>query len=329
MRPLHWIERVAVATVLVFAPGCERDTSSLEPLPPNTDPVVFSDNFGDAVDFQAFSGSKLDAVTMDPVERFQGAASLKVSVPAPGPSAGYSGGAFTTTKSRDLSPYNALTFWARASKAAQLDVAGLGNDNTGTSKYTAEWRSISLTTTWAKYVVPIPLPERLGRERGLFFFAEGPEGIAAYDIWFDEIQFETIASIANPRPFMTTRTVGGFIGATVPVEGTRTTFSVNGVDQTIVHMPGYFTFLVSDDNVAVVTDGVIRVTGGGHATISGKLGTVDVDGQVTLNATAPPGTAAPTPTRAPGDVISLFSNAYTSVPVSRWSANWTRPTSPI
>ncbi len=37
--------------------------------------------------------------------------------------------------------------------------------------------------------------------------------------------------------------------------------------------------------------------------------------------TDPPG-AAPTPTVAPSDVISLFSNAYMNVPVDTWSADW-------
>lgn len=37
---------------------------------------------------------------------------------------------------------------------------------------------------------------------------------------------------------------------------------------------------------------------------------------------AAPDNPAPTLTAAPGDVISLFSNAYTNVPVDTWSAGW-------
>lgn len=37
---------------------------------------------------------------------------------------------------------------------------------------------------------------------------------------------------------------------------------------------------------------------------------------------AAPNNAAPIPTAAPGNVISLFSNAYTNVPVDTWSAGW-------
>jgi hypothetical protein len=64
------------------------------------------------------------------------------------------------------------------------------------------------------------------------------------------------------------------------------------------------------------------VVGGGSATITGKLGTVDATGEVTVNATAPPATAPPVPTVPSADVISLFSNAYSSVTVDTWSANW-------
>ncbi|TFG37215.1 MAG: glycosyl hydrolase family protein, partial [Candidatus Aminicenantes bacterium] len=40
-----------------------------------------------------------------------------------------------------------------------------------------------------------------------------------------------------------------------------------------------------------------------------------------VSATVPSG-PAPTPTIQPGDVVSLFSDAYTNVPVTTWSADW-------
>ncbi len=322
MNRRHMTGTAAVAAILCVA-GCERDISGLQPVPLDSNPVVFLDAFEGGLDFQAFQGSRLDAVSIDTNERYQGSASLKVTVPAPGSTTGgYAGGAFTTRPARDLSSYNALTFWAKAGKAAVLDVAGLGNDNTGTSKYEASQSAIALTTTWRKYVIPIPLPERLSAERGLFFFAEGPEGAASYDIWFDEIQFETVTIISNPRPSMTTRTAGGFVGATVTVEGTRTVFSVAGTDRTIGHQPGYFTFLSSNEDVAVVRNGSIQVVGGGTAMITALLGAVPVSGTVTLNTSAVPPTAAPAPTLPAGNVIALYSNSYAAVPVDTWSATW-------
>ena len=75
---------------------------------------------------------------------------------------------------RDLSGYNALTFWAKASINATLNVAGLGNDNTGTSRFTAEQSGIAVTPAWTKYIIPIPDAPELDQERGMFYFAEGP-----------------------------------------------------------------------------------------------------------------------------------------------------------
>jgi len=329
-RSMHLVPRVAwaalvglLACIALAAASCSRDSDTLQPAPPNTDPIVFDDNYGAYTTFQAFLGSKVDAVVVDTAEKHLGTASLRITVPAPGdPGGGYAGGAFTTDRSRQLTGYDALTFWAKASIAADLDVAGLGNDNTGTSKYEAKWAAIPLTTSWAKYVIPIPLPEKLVSEGGLFFFAEGPEGGQGYQLWFDEVRFETLGTITNPRPSLTSKTVGTFVGATVNVDGSQTIFDVAGADETIEHMPGYFTFTSSNDTVATITDGVIHVNGSGTATISAKLDTVDVTGAVTVNATAPPATAPPAPTVPPADVISLFSNAYTSVTVDTWSADW-------
>ncbi len=58
--------------------------------------------------------------------------SLKISVPKrDDPDGGYAGGAFVAQNARDLSGYNALTFWAKASRAEVFDVVGFANDNTG------------------------------------------------------------------------------------------------------------------------------------------------------------------------------------------------------
>lgn len=98
---------ISISMILAAVAGC-RSLSDLEPAPPNTDPIVFDDQFGSHVDYQAFLGSKVDAVTIDSDEKVIGSASLGVIIPADG----WSGGAFTTSLRRDLSGYDALTFWA-------------------------------------------------------------------------------------------------------------------------------------------------------------------------------------------------------------------------
>jgi hypothetical protein len=58
--------------------------------------------------------------------------------------------------------------------------------------------------------------------------------------------------------------------------------------------------------------------------LSGDLSTVYVDNVYFYRVVAPPEptAAAPTPTYPAANVISLFSNAYTNVPVDTWSAGW-------
>ena len=103
----------------------------------------------------------------------------------------------------------------------------------------------------------------------------------------------------------------------------RTTFTVDGGDQVIEHSANYFNFESSNTDVAIINEaGRVEVVGEGFSSISAKLGDVDAQGGILLAATAPPPTAAPTPTRPPSDVISLFSNAYTNNPVDTFSAEW-------
>jgi len=310
------------ATALLGGAGCSRDTGGLDPAQANTDPIVFIDDFSSGVDFQAFQYSDENALSQDPTGGLEGTNALKVSVPGPG---AFAGGAFVSFEGRDLSGYNALTFYARASTDNVFDIVGLGNDNTGASKYMASWSNFEITDTWQKFIVPIPLPEKLSFEKGLFFFAEAvPDGYPAYDVWFDDVKFESVENISNPRPSMDEVTLEPFLGSTVEIEGTKTVFDVGGTDQTIDHLPGYFTFTSSDEEVAEVTNGEIVVVGVGLAEITAKMDTITVDGTVTLNTTAAPVTAAPTPTEPASEVISLFSNApgYTNVPVDTWAATW-------
>ena len=321
-----WIRLVVLATLLAcFAPACERDTAGLAPARPLNDPLVFQDNFAAGVTYQAFLGSKLDAIAIVTDEKAEGAASLKVIVPRAGDAGGgFAGGACPTGPARDLSGYNAMTFWAAASVPTTFDVVGLGNDNTGFSKYTAQWGGIALTAGWKKFIVPIPLPGKLVNEAGLFFFADGSENGGAINVWFDDIRFEKIATISNPRASMTPRSVGTFVGATVEMRDTRTTFNVAGTDQITEHMPGYFSFFSSNEQVARVVDGAVRVVGAGAATITAKLGDLDATGAVTLNAQDAPTTPAASPTLPQGSVLSMFSNAYSDVPVDTWLTDWSQ-----
>jgi len=288
---------------------------------------VFLDGFGPGVEFQAFGGSKLDALDIDVTVKYQGLRSMKFTVPSVGDPAGaFAGGAFTNEGGRNLTGYDALTFWAKASMVARIGVAGFGNDNTGTSRFVAQMTDLPVTTAWNKYVIPIPLSDKLEAEKGLFQLAAGAVDGAGYEVWFDEVQYERLGTIAQPRPAMATQTINVQVGDSANVEGTVVTFNVAGIDQTVQAAPGYFTFASSDSAVATVdADGLIRAVALGSATVTAKLGSVDATGAVTVNVgEAPPGPAeaAPTPTAPAGDVVSLFSNAYDDVTVGTWSAEW-------
>ena len=314
----------SVCVVLLLASGCSRDLGPLEPAPFPTDGIVFEDEFTGGVDFQAFSTSKVDALNIDRVDRYRGLTALRFTVPGPGdPSGGYVGGAFVSAIPRDLTGFNALTFRAKASTSAIFNTVGFGNDNTGSSRFVAEVVDLPLSTTWTRYVVPIPLASRLDRERGLFFLADAPEHDVGYELWLDDIQFETLGTIINPRPAIASRTVNGEVGGTLNVAGTRVTFDVAGRDVTVSAMPGYFTFQSTDESVAAVNDeGAVVLVGSGTATITASLGGTAADGAVTVNVSAPPQAGPPAPAFPAANVISLFSDAYDDVPVDTWSADW-------
>jgi len=303
--------------------GCGRRDIT-RPAAAVDDPLVFGDDFGDAVDYEAFAGSQFDAVTLDFDEFYAGSASLKINIPEPGyPNGTYAGGAFTTWNVRDLSGYNALTFYAKSSRNSTLDVVGLGNDNTGTSLYDASRSAVALTTDWQKIVIPIPDASKLLGEGGLFYYAEGHEMNQGFTVWFDEIMFENLGSITNPRPSMTTASVSTFAGGTAAIDGTQTIFDVGREDVLVSHMPAYFDFSSTDEMVATVIDGEILGVGGGTATITAMLDTVDVTGAVTATVVGAPSGPATPPTEDQADVISLLSDEYVDVAMETWHADWT------
>ena len=295
------------------------DEDIIGPAPFPTDPVVFVDEFGSSIEYQAFSNSHYEALT---VGQFDGSTALKFDVL----DTIFTGGAFVASIARDLSIYNALTFRAKASREVTLDVVGIGNDNTGGSIYTAELNNVALTTSWQTYTIPLPLAEKLLSERGMFYFAEGPEDGVGCSIWFDDIVFENISTITDVSPAITTESIDAEVGETLNIGNGLVTFDVNGTEIVVNAMPAYFTLISSNSAiVSVADDGVITTKAVGIATLTAKLGEIDATGTITVNvgdALPVPTTAAPSPTVDPADVVSLFSDSYTNANVSLWSTDW-------
>jgi len=321
----------------VAVTGCsERDAGDLGPAHGNTDPLVYGDAYGQNVYFQAFSGTFYQAVSQDSVYAYDGyapdgARSLKVSIPPAGSALGaYSGGVLTSAGPRDLSGYNALTFYARtdsgsvATPKVLLNEVGFGNDNTGTSLYGVSRANLPLSPDWTFQIIPIPDPSKLLSERGLFLFAEGlqPEYRNGYNIWFDEIRFAHLDNVEPFRPIMDSVSRQYFIGATVAITGTRTIFTIDGAYVPVNHAPAYFAYHSSDPAVARVEGGQVRVVGADTCVVTAKLGDLDVAGRMTIIGYAPPSAAAPVPTLPAGDVVSMFSDAYADVNVDTWNTNW-------
>ncbi len=332
-RSLYSLTLFVVLTALVAFNGCKRDLDLLNPAAYPKDAEIFSDGFGPGVQFQAFGDSKLDALTVTVDEKYSGTTSIKITVPNDGDqfcTYPYAGGVLVSAGGRDLTGYNALTLWAKSSvEVPSKFKIGIGNDNTGTSKYVAMQENLSLHTIWTKYILPIPDAAKLTKEKGLFLFAASNINGTGYNIWFDDIKFESIGTIISPRASITTGSFDNAIeGDTMLVNSSaiNVTFDLNGKDISVQASPSYLTYFSFPDSVATVnTDGVIRAAGPGNATVTAKLGSVDVTGKVKVNnvkaATGPAG-PAPTPLPTSDKVVSLFSNAYNNIPVDTWNANW-------
>ncbi len=321
---------VALLALLLGASGCsDRDPAGLEMARGNTDPVVFDDYYHDTY-YQPFFQTHYTAVSLDSAFSYNGfagdgARSLKFNVPPANSSLGiYTGGVLTSGGARDLADYNALTFWARCSKNISMDLLGFGNDNTGTSRYEASIGEVALGTNWTQVVIPIPDSGRLRGERGLFTLAEGlePQYRDGYDIWFDDIKYQHVEGITDPRPFIPSSNKKYFVGSMISIAGTHTVFNVDGQDVTVNHMPGYFDFTVSDPGVARVEPEGIKILGQGTAAVTAALGEVPATGEVTIEAWPAPPAPAPAPAYPATDVVALFSDAYEGVHVDTWNPHW-------
>ena len=315
---------IAVLCGLVISGCSERDLDSLGPAPSPTTGEVYLDGFSPGLEYHAFGGSKVDALDIDETGGRAGTPSLKFTIPLPNDPAGsYAGGVFVGRPPRDLSGFTALTFWARARQAATLNTVGFGNDNSGNSRFPAEAGDVTLSTTWSKVILPIPDPSRLSSEGGLFFLAEGAENNQGNEIWFDEVRFEDVRTIANPRPAIASADIAGEPGGTAQVMGTQVTYDVGGHDRVMRTSPAYFNFTSSDPGVVTVdADGRMTFIGLGTATVTASLGSAQASGVVTVNVGASPDGGPPAPTRPAENVVSLFSDAYDDVQVDTWSADW-------
>jgi Bacterial Ig-like domain (group 2) len=338
MAPRSWSLLALVPVLAALATGCIQSPSL-------TDPEVFVGKFPSNVNFQPFLNTSPANVTPDATVCYpdtsiycpDGGATLRVDVPSPGdPENFFAGGAIVSGLPRNLSGYDAVTFWAKSTRGAPV-LVGIGADQTDDPAYIT-LGAASLSTEWRQYVLPIPLPSRLTAERGLFYFSAGADGSPAtgFTFWLADIQYVTLGpAIGGPHPVMPATCIGKRVGdvafpafraGSIPVR-----FDVDAGVGVIDASSRYFTFTSSDPAVASVDPGgIVSVMGDGTATITAQLGGVQAAGPLTVNvggaSTCPPlavpTTIAPTPEVPAANVISLFGSAYTPRPVSSWHTSW-------
>lgn len=305
---------------ILVLPGCERSVNDLDEPTFPTNPNVFIDGFSGGLNYAAFAGSVPAAFQVDTEVTFDNtSSSMRFEIPEVNdPRGGYAGGTFFTSGPRDLSGYNALTFYAKASESVPMDIVGFGND-LGANTYVASVTDFRVNSNWNKYIIPIPNPEVLTEEQGMFFYSFGPIDGKGFTIWIDEVKFENLGTIAQPRHKIFNgqdQVVTSFTGIVTNVEGLISTYNLpDGSDQDVNATAAYFDFSTTDATVAAVDDlGNVTVGEQGTATITASVGDVDALGSLTIESDGP-FDAAPVPTEDAGNVISIFSNAYENVPV--------------
>ena len=290
-------------------------------------PVSLTDQF--FVSFDPAGGANVNGFGTDTKEAYLGTTSIRIDVPASNdPQGGYIGGIFVDRgNGRNLTNYDALTFWAKGSVTAEIGLFGFGTDFEG-DKHAVGLNNITLSTDWRKYIIPIPDASKLVQEKGVFAFSAGTANTSGlgYTFWMDEIRFEKLGFVAQPLTFIfggenTTQT--SYTDSVIKTTGiTQTVTLGDGSVVTTAIAPGYLDFKTSDPFVAQVNElGEITVMGTGEATITASLNGVDAVGSLTINSLGR-FDLPDAPTHAAADVISIFSDAYENVPVDFYNGYW-------
>jgi hypothetical protein len=321
---------VIIGVSLFTFTGCEREDGELVPAKFPSVSEVFTDTFSGGLDYAAFGDSKLTAFDVDTEVAYLGTTSIRFAVPdAIDPEGAYAGGIIATSGGRlaagdliiaggrDLSAFNTLSFWAKSSQPANIDQVGFGTDF-DENKFTATITNVPVNSNWQKYYIPLPNPDVLTQEKGMFLLAEGPEGGRGYTLWIDEIRFEKLPALATRRAIFNggdDDILVGFTGQSVNLSGLGVLFNLpNGQDVVVNASSNYFEFFSSNSAVAQINGTTATIGSAGSSTITAQLGDLETSGSLKIQSQGA-FNAAPTPTRDPANVISLFSDTYTNEPV--------------
>ena len=315
-----------VSCISIFFTGCEKYSDDLSQLtrPKNGD--VFLDAFTPGMNYAAFGGSVVTAFQVDnEVTYNKSTTSMRVDVPrVDDPQGSYAGGTYILASGRDLSGYNVLTFWAKATKSAKINEVGFGND-LGVNTYATAIYNVPVTTVWQKYYIPIPDPSKLTNERGMFYFAEGHEDSAGYSFWIDEVKFEKLGTVLRGEPIIlngANTSTNSTKGLETSITGFFANFSLpDGTNLKMPTLASYFTFESSNPTVASVSSsGKVNSLNAGYSVITASLAGQKASGSMVVNVTG--FINAPTPTYPSSSVVSLFCDNYANRSVDFFNGYW-------
>lgn len=338
-------DAIILGFFLITNLSCERELSDYATLATysKTGEIFIEDVIGMGTNFYfPYGGSKPTAWTVDRQVGYNSITSMRFDVPnANDPQGNYAGAIFRTEGAgRDLSSYDALTFYVKASQGVIISEFGFGEDFLE-NKFMTTITNVSVGTNWQKVIIPIPDASKLVKERGMFRYSAGSQGTNSlgYTFWIDNLKFEKLGTIGQPRPLIANgenKKIDSFTGVTIQIADLKQKFNLpSGNDISVIPSASYFVFKSSNPNVATVsTTGQIKIVGAGTAVIKGNIGgtlnTVNnefVGGLESIDSIIINSlgnfSLAPTPTRDSSKVLSVFSDAYANVPVTYYNGFWT------
>lgn len=312
---------------LVLITGCEREISD------DVDFATFSDSGDIFLDgfvglganfYFPFigDGAKPDVFSVDENEGYESNSSIRIDVPnATDPSGNFAGASFVVDGAgRNLTQYDALTFWIKGSIGGTLGTVGFG------LKYRAAINNVKVSTQWQKVIVPIPDPSKLKEIRNVFEFSAGgvdfdgvPNGNEiGWTFWIDELKFEALGTIGQPRPQILAGqdiVAESFIGVSSSVAPLGGIYNLeNGIDQMVEIAPAYYNFTSSNPDVSRVnTEGVVTNLKRGNARITASVNGFNAQGSLDLTVLGNIPLPETPPARDAADVVSIFSDSYNSV----------------
>lgn len=256
---------------------------------------LFVDGIGKDLNFVPFEGTASSDLTPDSsVLLANGHKTLRFTFPQPGSTIG---GALVASAPQDLSGYDAVTFWAKASAQLTLETVGLGNDASGSAtgtRYSVETAGVALGTAFQQYTVALPLAAKLSAQTGLFHVADAKNnsGIIATQLWIGDLRYQTLGATVTgaPTPSFTLTSHDVQAGHSFALLHSDLQIAWSGganASLTLVRpSPGYFTYSSADSSVAAVSAaGVVTGVKAGQTSISAKLGAVQTSNALVLTVT--------------------------------------------